>query len=88
MASDMASTINSVSVELHRLAESKEVESVKTLLHETADRIQGKMEVWHETVDAWIAKEVPALDAARRAAFADFREELARGRTILEAHRV
>lgn len=88
MSSEMASTINPVSKALHLLAESKTVASVKHELHEAGDRIQNKMEAWHEAVDAWIAHELPNLDAARRAAFVAFKEELARGRSILDRHRV
>jgi hypothetical protein len=88
MSAEMANTINAVSLALHKVAESKTVASVKHELHDAADAIQHKMEAWHEAVDAWVQHELPNLDAARRAAFVAFKEELAKGRALLERHRV
>lgn len=88
MSAEMANTINAVSLALHKVAESKTVASIKHELHDAADTIQHKMEAWHEAVDAWVERELPNLDAARRAAFADFKAELAKGRDLLERHRV
>lgn len=91
MSNEMASTINPVSKALHNVAESKRALGWVRLgseLTDAADAIQHKMEAWHEAVDAWVQHELPNLEEARKAAFVAFKEELAKGRALLERHRV
>lgn len=79
--------INSVTKTLHTIAERIGASKASADLHELADRVQHKLEVWHEAVDAWLVHETENLKAAKDAAFAEYRKVRAEAQSVIDAHR-